>query len=113
MKTPTSLTPRDLRPSASTSLWFAAGAMCTLAVLCTYLGIVISASVVGANEDWKAVLWLVVYVLASIVAPSLLYWLAVRNRRRSLAQALLWSAGLSVLVNLLLAPIGITVLGGV
>lgn len=111
MRTPTQLTSPGPRPPASASMWFIAATTCALAILCTYLGIVISASVVSANGDARAVLWLVCYLLASIVIPSLAYWLFSR-RRRTLAQSLLWSAGLSLLVNLVLAPIGIVALGG-
>lgn len=103
---------RVSRPPASQSLWFATGTACILASFCTYFGVGISAIVVSANGDGPAVLSLVAYLLLGIVGPLWVYWHESRNKERSLASILLRAAGLSVIVNLVLAPVGIAVLSG-
>lgn len=103
---------RGSRPPAPGWLWSAAGVASVVAALLTFMGVVIAATVVSSNEDFRAVLGLIGYLAAGVVLPAAVFWRSSRNKERSLVHALLPAAGVSLLVHLVLAPIAIAVLGG-
>jgi hypothetical protein len=79
-----------------------------VAVAVTYLGIGVAVTIVGANEDAKAVVGALAYFAAAIACPLVLGW---RERRKAVRWegTLRQAAGGTLLVHLLLVPVALAV----
>jgi hypothetical protein len=80
------------------------------ALLLDFIGLGVGVSIAQANSDLTSLAWVVTYVLVSAVAPVLVAWIIRRRRAWTMEQTLLAAGGISLLVNIVLSPVGLSIL---
>lgn len=107
-----SATDRDTRSIRVVGRTFGTLLILVLTGLVLYMGIGICVAVISTNRDAQTVFGVIGYVCVALVFPAILARRGYKRRGWTRTEAVQMGAVWILIVNVLLLPIGLTILGG-